>query len=231
MEKVRVFLADWQVLFREGVHLALCAEESYEVIGEAATNEGALDFIENNRPGVAILNADHGEPTGIEITRRIKQNLPTVAIILMMDSYRDEQVFAALKSGASACLSKDVELDELHDTIRRVVQGEYPINQSILKPAVASRILSEFETVLQLNGEPGNLPARLLSLEIQILKHIASGNRLENIARDMNITEDTVRQRLYIILGKLVTNDRNNRLIDVGQGNSPPMPSKSSGIR
>ena len=49
MEKVRVFLADWQVLFREGVHLALCAEESYEVIGEAATNEGALDFIKNNR--------------------------------------------------------------------------------------------------------------------------------------------------------------------------------------
>ena len=214
MEKVRVFLADWQVLFRDGVHLALCAEESYEVIGEATTNEGALDFIENNRPGVAILNADHGELTGIEITRRIKQTLPTVAIILMMDSYHDEQVFAALKSGAGACLSKDVEPDQLRDTIRRVVQGEYPISQSILRPAVASRILNEFEIALQCNGEAGNLPARLSSLEAQILQHIANEKLLEDIARDMNITEDTIKQRLYIILGKLVTNSRNCRLGD-----------------
>lgn len=212
MDKVRVFLTDWQVLFREGVHLTLCGEEDYEVIGEATNNEEAIDFIEKNPPEVAILNADHGELTGIEITRRIKQNLPSVAIILMMDSHHDEQLFAALKSGASACLSKDIEPDELLDTIRKVVQGEYPISQSILEPAVASRIIKEFEIFAQLNDKAGTLPARLLSLEAQILKHIAGGNLLEEIARNLNITEDTIRQRLYTIRGKLVANDRNCRL-------------------
>ena len=209
MEKVQVFLTDWQVLFREGIHLALCAEESYEVIGEATNNEGAINFIENNRPGVAILNADHGEPTGIEITRRIKQKIPSVAIILMLDRYHDERVFAALKGGASACLSKDVEPDELRDTIRRVVLGEYPISHSILEPAIASRIMNEFENYAELNNKAVNLLVRLSPLEAQILQHIANGNLLEEIALNLNITEDTIRQRLYIILGKLVANDRN----------------------
>ena len=167
--KVRVFLTDWQALFREGIHFALCAEESYEITGEATNNEGAFDFIENNRPAVAILNADHGEPTGIEITHRIKRNLPSVAIILTLESYHDEWVFAALKSGASACLSRDVEPDELRDTIRRVVLGEYPISQSILKPAVASRIIHEFENCSESNDRVDNLPVRLSPLEAQIL--------------------------------------------------------------
>ena len=77
MEKLRVFLSDWQVLFREGIHFILSGEEDMEVIGEETENEKALAFIEENLPGVAILNASQGNPSGIEVTSQIKQNAPT----------------------------------------------------------------------------------------------------------------------------------------------------------
>ena len=212
MEKVRVFLTDWQILFRAGVHLTLAAEKSYEIIGEAATNEWAFDFIERHQPAVAILNADHGELTGAEITKRVKRNLPSVAVILMMDGYGDEKVFTALKSGASACLSKDVKPDDLLKTVRGVVQGEYPISQWILQPVIASQILNEFEIFEKLRDKMSSLPVCLSSLEAQILQHISSGNSLVEIARKLDISEDIIRQRLYTILGKLVANDRNHQL-------------------
>jgi DNA-binding NarL/FixJ family response regulator len=208
MKKVQVYLSDWQSIFREGVHFALCSEECYEVVGEATTSEEALEFIEDNRPGVAILNADHGDITGIQVTNRVKQSLPSISMILMMDSDNYEQIVAALKGGASACLSKDIEPGELLDAVNRAVHGEYPIIKNILKPAVATRILSEFESLPESCQESsGRLPARLLPLEELILRDIASGKPLEDLFRDRNVTEDSVRQSLYIIRGKLVANN------------------------
>jgi two-component system, NarL family, nitrate/nitrite response regulator NarL len=207
MKKVQVFLSDWQSIFREGIHLALCSEECYEVVGEAATSEEAMEFIEDNRPGVAILNADHGDITGIDVTHRIKRSLPSTAMILMMDRDNSEQIIAALKGGASACLSKDIEPDELLDAVNRAVHGEYPIIKNILKPVVASRILSEFEGLPEVcMDNDTKTPVRLLPLETVILKDIAGGKQLEDLIRDRKITEDTLRQCLYIIRGKLVAN-------------------------
>jgi two-component system, NarL family, nitrate/nitrite response regulator NarL len=207
MKKVQVYLSDWQSIFREGIHLALCSEECYEVVGEATTSEEALEFIEDNQPGVAILNADHGELTGIEVTHRVKRSLPSVSMILMMDRDNCEQIIAALKGGASACLSKDIEPDELLDAVNRAVHGEYPIIKQILNPAVAKRILSEFENLPENCMESSSkLPVHLLPLEELVLRDIASGKLLEDLLRDRKITEDTVRQCLYIIRGKLMAN-------------------------
>ena len=93
MEKVSVFLSDWQVLFREGIHFTLSGEEDMDVIGETTTNEEALVFIEKNPPRIAIVNANHSEFTGIQLTSRIQQNLPAVSAILIMDSDNEEWLF------------------------------------------------------------------------------------------------------------------------------------------
>ncbi len=228
MEKVRVFLADWQVLFREGIHFTLSGEEDFEVIGESTSNEEALNLIEKNPPEIAIFNANRDKPTGIDITRRIKQNLPSVAIILIMDNYNVEQLFSAMKSGANACLTKDMDPDELLKTIRKIAQGDYPISQALLEPEIASRIIDEFETFSQLNEEAGNLLASLLLVETEILRHIADGRLLEEIARTLNITEETIRHHLNIILGKLVANDHNREIIETVQSNLTSMISKIS---
>jgi len=119
MERFSVFLADWQVLFREGIHFTLSGEDDMDVIGEATNNEEALDFIERNPPRVAILNANHSEFTGVNLTRRIQQNLPSVSVLLIMDSDNEEQLFSAMKCGASACVTKDIDPYELINLINR----------------------------------------------------------------------------------------------------------------
>ena len=101
------------MLFGEGIHFTLSGEENTDVIGEATDNEAALNLIEANPPRVAVLNPNRGKPSGIEVTHRIKQNLPSVSMVLTTDSDNEEQLFSAMKSVASAYVTKDIDPDEL----------------------------------------------------------------------------------------------------------------------
>ncbi len=221
MEKVSVFLADWQVLFREGIHFTLSGEEDMEVIGEESENEQALAFIETNPPQVAILNADHDKLSGVEVTRRVKQNLPEVSVILIMDSDNEEQLFAAMKSGASACLTKDVDPEVVISTIRKVVQGGQPISEVLLRPEIASRVLAEFEAFSSIGEQVGKLLAHLTSRETEILRHIADGNSKEQVAETLGISEGVISNRLGAILHKMVTNDQKLMLLEATQSGPP----------
>ena len=221
MEKFSVFLADWQVLFREGIHFTLSGEEDMEVIGEATDSEQALTFIETNVPNVVILNVDHDKLNGVEVTRRIKQNLPEVAAILIMESDNEEQLLSAMKSGASACLAKDINPDELIDIIRKVAQGGQPISEALLRPEIASRVADEFEAFSSIVEEVGNLLARLLPVETEILRHIADGSPVKEIANTLGLSEEVIRHHLNLILTKLVANDRSREVIEAAQRGLP----------
>ena len=107
MEKISIFIADWQVLFREGIHFTLCGEDDMDVIGEATSGEEALNFIETNPPRIAILNMNGGKLGGVEATHRIKRNFPSVPVVLVTDIDDEEHLFAALKCGASAYITKN----------------------------------------------------------------------------------------------------------------------------
>ena len=227
MEKFSVFLADWQVLFREGIHFTLSGEEDMEVIGEATDSEQALTFIETNVPNVVILNVDHDKLNGVEVTRRIKQNLPEVAAILIMESDNEEQLFSAMKSGASACLAKDINPDELIDIIRKVAQGGQPISEALLRPEIASRVADEFEAFSSIVEEVGNLLARLLPVETEILRHIADGSPIKEIANTLGLSEEVIRHHLNLILTKLVANDRSREVIEAAQRGLPSVISRA----
>jgi len=217
VDRITVYLADWQVLFREGIHFTLSGEEDIDVIGETTSNEEALSFIETNSPHVAILNADKAKLSGIEITHRIKQNMPSVAIILVMDVENEELLFSAIKSGASACATKDVDPDKLLNLIREVAQGGHPISTELLKPGLALRVLDEFEACSLISQQVGNLLARLTPREAEILSHIGEGGSHEQVASKLGISEETVTNRLDLIVSKLVTNDHSRRLIESTQ--------------
>ena len=223
MEKITVFLADWQVLFREGIHFTLSGEEDFEVIGEAVTNEEALKSIEATPPRVAILNANDSEPSGVDVTRRIRHNQPSVAMILIMDKENEEQLFAAVKGGAHACLTKDIDPDELVNIVRKVAGGASPINEALLRPEVASRVIDEFEAFHSLSMQLGNLLASLSHNEAEILRHIADGNLIEEVVKALGISEEEVSRQLEIILYKLVANNHSREVIEVVQGKQPLM--------
>lgn len=227
MEKVSVVLADWQVLFREGIHFTLSGEEGIEVIGEVTNSEEALNFIEANPPNVAILNSDRGEPSGIEVTRRIKLNLPSVSVILIMDSDSEEQLFAVLKCGASAYLTKEINPLDLVNIIRQVAQGAHPISEALLRPEIASRIVGEFEDFSLISKEVNNLLARLSPRESEILRHIADGSSIEQVSQALDINEETARHHLDLILTKLVANDHSREVIEAAQSHLPSIVSRA----
>ncbi|MDO8567575.1 MAG: response regulator transcription factor [Dehalococcoidales bacterium] len=218
MEKIKVFLSDPQILFREGIHFILSGEEEFDVIGEATGNEEALAAIESNPPAVAILNLQKGKLDGLEATRRIKRNLPSVSVILVTEGENEEQLFGTVRSGASACLTKDVDPDMLVSLIKEVVKGSQPIVQCLLKPALAAKSLAEFEALSAL-GEPlSAMMARLSPKEADLLKRIAEGNTIEQVGVKLTTSEDMIRNQLKLIVQKLIANDRDLVLIQAVQG-------------
>ena len=213
-DKITVLLGERQVLFREGIHFTLSSEDDMEVLGEEIDNEAALNSIETNPPRVAILNAGRDQPSGIDVVRRVKRICPSVSVILIMDGDNEELLFSAVKSGASALLTKDVDPGELVNTIREVVQGASPISEALLKPAIASRVLSEFEAFLSINREVNNLLTLLSARESEVLHRIADGNSSQQVSQTLGINEETIRQHLNLILTKLVTNDHSREVVE-----------------
>ena len=96
MSRISVFLSDWQVLFREGIHFTLSGEEDMDVTGEATSSDEALKAIQANPPRVAILNAHHEDFAGIRVTRYLRQNYPSVAVLLIIDKQNEEHPVSAI---------------------------------------------------------------------------------------------------------------------------------------
>jgi len=223
MEKIKVFLADPQVLFREGIHFILSGEEDFEVIGETTGNEEALSLIETNPPNVAILSIHDAKINGTDITSRIRRNMPAVFVILIMDKKEPEKVFNSLKSGASACLTKDSDPEQLLNTIRIVAQGSLPIIEEMFNPAIVSLILDEFEDLSGLNDQFDNMLASLTPREKQILSMIAAGSKVEQIAAKTDTDEDSIRHGLRVILTKLIANEQTRSIIEAAQRSMPSL--------
>ena len=104
-----------------------------------------------------ILNADRGKLSGIEVTTRIKQNYPSVSVILITDNENEGHIFSAMKCGANACVTKEITPDELISTVRRVARGTYPISEALFRPEITSRVVGEFEVFSLINKKTGNL--------------------------------------------------------------------------
>jgi DNA-binding NarL/FixJ family response regulator len=223
MEKVKVFLSDPQILFREGIHFILSGEDDFEVTGETTGNEEAFTLIQANPPNVAILSMHGAKADGMDIARRIRRNLPSVYIILIMDKKEPDIIFLAIKSGASACLDKDTEPEHLLDIIRVVAQGSFPIMDELFTPALASLVITEFEDLAVLNEQVDGLLANLAPRELQILTSIASNSSLEQVAAKLDMNEDVIRHNIRLILNKLVSNDQARTVIEAAQRSLPSM--------
>ena len=221
MEKVKVFLSDPQILFREGIHFILSGEDDFEVTGETTGNEEAFSLIQANPPNIAILSLHDTKTDGLEITRRIRRNLSSVYVILITDENEPENILLVLKSGASARINKDTEPEHLLDIIRVVAQGSLPIMEELFNPDVASLVITEFTDLTTLSDEFSEMLASLAPKELQILNSIAAKNTIDQVAAKVEMTEDNVRRNIRMILNKLVSNDQARTIIEAAQRSMP----------
>jgi DNA-binding NarL/FixJ family response regulator len=213
-EITRILIVDDHALFRVGIANILGREPDFEVVGEADDSRSAIDRAIETSPNVILMDLSLPQPGGIETTQRIKRELPSTSIIVLAVSEDEDALFDAIKAGAAAFILKDVGPDDLVTIIRRVVSGEYLINDKVFaKPSVASRVLKEFRELAVYGQEAAPIFAPLSPREVEILDNIAQGMTNKQVAYALSISEQTVKNHMSSILRKLSVNDRTQAVV------------------
>ena len=212
-DKIQVFILSQQSLFRQGAELSLSSAKDIEVSGAAEVNDEVLSAIDNLPPDVAIVDIDAPSDSGLTLARRIKQRLSNIGVVVLTSNPNDTQLFQALKAQASAYMNKEITADQLVDIIRRVARGEHPINESLtIRPNVANQVLRQFQE-LSWRSEDEAFISPLTSRETGILKYIAQGYLNKQIAAELDISEQTIKNHVTSILRKLNANVRTEAVV------------------
>jgi len=211
--KIQVFVVSQQSLFQQGVELSFSGIEDIAISGITSVNDEVLSVIDNLPPDVALVDLDGLSDSGLELARKIKQRSPSIGVIVLTSTPDDSQLFQALKAQAVAYLSKEVTSDQLVDTVRRVARGEHPINESLAtRPKVAEHVLQQFQE-LSWRSEAEAFISPLTSRETEILQYIAQGYLNKQIAAELDISEQTIKNHVTSILRKLNANARTEAVV------------------
>jgi DNA-binding NarL/FixJ family response regulator/class 3 adenylate cyclase len=202
---VRIMIVDDQALVRAGFRMILEAEPDIEVVGEAADGSEAVSECHRSKPDVVLMDVRMPEMDGIEATRRLLAEDEAGTKVVMLTTFdMDEYVYDALRAGASGFLLKDVPPEQLVEGIRSVASGD-----ALLAPSVTRRVIEEF--VRRPLASARTLPAKLEGLtarELEVLKLLARGLSNAEIAKELFVSETTVKTHVAHVLMKLDLRDR-----------------------
>ena len=217
-EKIRVLVADDHALFRKALAAVFADENDVELVGEASDGEEAVRMAAELVPDVVLMDVRMPKILGIEAARQIKSEQPTTKIVMLTVSDEEEDLFEAIKAGASGYLLKEVDPSEIAEALRQIHEGH-----SLLSPAVASKLVSEFAAISKRTDERAMRPT-LTDRELEVLRLAADGLTNRQIGRRLGISENTVKNHIRNILEKLHLHSRmeavlyavREELIDLG---------------
>ena len=207
MDTLRILVAEDHPLFRKGMVSLLSSVPEFEVVGEAATGEEAVERAAQLQPDVILMDLQMPQVNGIEATRRILQESPSVRILVVTLFEDEDSVFMALRAGARGYVLKDADEEVVVHAIRAVGRGE-----AIFSPAVASRVLAYFAASPPGGSPPQAFPT-LTEREREILHLIAQGHPNPSIARQLSLSTKTVGNYVSNIFTKLQVADRTQAII------------------
>ena len=205
-EPIRTLIVDDRALFRRGLEIVLVTEPDIEVVGEAGDGAEAVQRAGESLPDVVLMDIKMPRSSGIEACRSIKDVAPSARIIILTMSDEEEDLFDAIKAGASGYLLKDIPLDQVAEAVRSVHGG-----QSLISPSMAGKLLTEFASIARRATEesPREVPApKLTDREMQVLKLVARGMNNRDIAKELFISDNTVKNHVRNILEKLQIHSR-----------------------
>jgi NarL family two-component system response regulator LiaR len=197
--QIKILLVDDHAVVREGLRTYLDLEDKLSIVGEASNGREAVDKTRVLHPDVVLMDLLMPEMDGIAATKAIKEFDPDVKIIVLTSFQDDEHIMPAIESGATGYLLKDVSAPELVKAIEGAFQG-----QAQLHPEVARKLMEQVRQPRRRQDPAEELTPR----ERDVLGLIASGMSNKEIARELVMTERTVKGHVSNILGKLGLQDR-----------------------
>ena len=207
-EAIRVLIADDHTLLRRGLAVVLDTEDDIEVVGEASNGAEALHKAEELAPDVVILDVRMPDTDGLTACAAIKRSVPGAKVIMLTSSDEESDLYEAVKSGASGYLLKSVLPHTIPDALRAVQRGE-----SQVSPSMAAKLMTGFAALARgADAAPAADPVapapKLTDREMEVLKLVATGRNNREIAKELFITENTVKNHVRNILEKLNLHSR-----------------------
>ena len=213
MSKISVLVISQQVLLRRGIEHALSSTGLVEIVGSGQMGDDVLTNIDTAPPDVAVIDVEGTREHGMALAGRVRQRSPSIGVILLTASPSDEQIFQALRVQAAACLGKEIDTEQLMNVVERVARGEHPINEAmVVRPGVAEQVLSQFQR-LSWRNDAEDITSPLTPRETEILEFIANGYLNKQIALELGISEQTIKNHVTSVLRKLNANARTEAVV------------------
>ena len=203
-----MMIIDRQAFFRAGIRQALSEQTEFDT-SDCDTTEDPLALIEAKPADVVLLGINPPAFSSLDIGRKIARHYPNTRVIALSSDPNDEELFEVIKTGAVAYLSKNDTVEKLVETIKQAANGQFPINDSLAtRPKIADSVLRQFQNMTSPGRTMEAVAVPLSRRETQILGYIAEGNSNKQIARLLEISEQTIKNHVSSILRKLNANDR-----------------------
>jgi len=204
VDPIRVLVVDDHALFRRGLQMVLEQEPDIEVVGEASDGTEAVETAAETLPDIVLMDVRMPRRGGIDACTAIHDVAPSTKIIMLTISDEEADLYDAIKAGAMGYLLKEISIEEVASAIRAVHGG-----QSLISPSMASKLLTEFAAMVKKTDERQQVPApRLTDREMEVLKLVAKGLNNRDIAKQLFISENTVKNHIRNILEKLQLHSR-----------------------
>jgi two-component system NarL family response regulator len=203
-DPIRVLVVDDHALFRRGLEMVLEQEPDIDVVGEAEDGSDAVAKATETTPDIVLMDVRMPKRGGIDACTAIKAAVPSSKIIMLTISDEEADLYDAIKAGAMGYLLKEISIEEVASAIRAVHGG-----QSLISPSMASKLLTEFASMIKRGDERQQVPApRLTDREMEVLRLVAKGMNNRDIAKQLFISENTVKNHIRNILEKLQLHSR-----------------------